>query len=203
MSALWLGYAVFAAAAAAPGPSTMAIMGLALAQGRRAACAFAMGVVCGSCLWGLAAAAGVTAILASSAWALSALKGAGALYLAWMAWNAGRAALSAAAPAARPPARSAHWRRGVALHLTNPKAMLGWASVIAVGLPVGSGAGHVALLLGGCAAMAVVINLGYAMAFSAEGPARAYRAARRWIEGGLAALFGAAALGLLAWRPAA
>ncbi|MEO1458140.1 MAG: LysE family translocator [Pseudomonadota bacterium] len=203
MSALLIGYAAFVATSISPGPSVLAIMATSLAHGRAAGLRFALGVVAGSCIWGVLAASGVTAALAAAAWTLSALKIAGALYLLWLAWKSARAAASSAPRAmpsqSREPGR--FFARGVALHLTNPKAILGWASIVALGLPPGAGPAEIVLLLSGCAVLSLAINLGYALAFALPPVARAYRAARRLVEAAFAGLFATAAVGLLAWRP--
>lgn len=200
MSALWLGFAAFVVTAATPGPSTLAIMATSLAHGRAAGVRFALGVVTGSCIWGLVAALGLGALLAAVGWALALLKLLGGIYLLWLAWKSARAALSPTPAAGPVPAPRRLWSGGLALHLTNPKAVLGWSAVIAVGLPADAGTAHIAVLLGGCAGLAVAINLGYALVFASAPAVRAYRAARRAVEGTLAALFAAAGIGLLAAR---
>lgn len=201
MSALWLGFAAFAAASASPGPTTLAIMATGLGSGRRAAMGLAAGVVVGSCTLGALAAGGLAAVLASAGWALIAMKCAGALYLARLAWKMGRsAARPDPAPGATPapgPAPLGRWfRRGLAMHLVNPKAIFGWAAIITVGLPAEAAPVDAIALLGGCAAMAATINFGYALAFSTAPLIRAHAAARRRIESAFAALFAAAASAL-------
>lgn len=199
MSALLVGYLAFIVTSVSPGPSVVAIMATSLSRGRAAGLRFAGGVVCGSCFWGLLAAAGVGALLESVGWALSALKIAGGLYLLWMAYKAGRSALCPDGPAAIPPS-GRFWVRGLTLHLTNPKAVFGWISIVALGLPHDASVAHVLMLLGGCAALAVVVNLGYALIFSTPALVRAYASVRRVAEGVFAAFFGAAGIGLLTWR---
>ncbi len=199
MSTLLVGWIVMLIAAATPGPSTLAIMGTSLAHGRRAGIVFASGVICGSCFWGLLAAFGLGALLATVGWALVALKICGALYLLWLAW---KSAIAALRPVQKPVAiaPAGFWRRGVALHLTNPKAVLGWTATIAVGLPANAGISTIALFLVGCALLATVINFGYALVFSTSPMVAAYRRSRKWIEGALAGLFAAAGIGLLLSR---
>ncbi|MEM1315060.1 MAG: LysE family translocator [Pseudomonadota bacterium] len=202
MTSLLLGWAVFLGTSLAPGPSVFAIMATSLAHGRRAGLRFAAGVVCGSCFWGLLAGFGMAALLASAEGALTLFKAIGAAYLIWMAWKAWRAA-EAPAPEARPAARrrAAGWRQGLALHLTNPKAVMGWAAVAAVGLPAGAGAAETAVFLIGCALISAAINAGYALVFSTAPLTRAYDRARATIQRLFAAAFAAAGAGLLAWRP--
>jgi cation diffusion facilitator CzcD-associated flavoprotein CzcO len=55
----------------------------------------------------------------------------------------------------------------------------------------------VAIILAGCAVLSVTIFCGYAIVFSTAPMIRGYRRARRWIEGTLALVFGAAGIRLL------
>ncbi len=199
MTLFLIGWLTFVITAATPGPSTLAIMATSLAHGRRAGLLFALGVCAGSVFWGMVAALGLGTLLANVAWALGALKIAGGLYLLWLAWKAARSAMGPDRPAV-PPAQGQLMRAGAALHLTNPKAVLGWSAVIAIGLPPGAGAGYITVLLVGCAALALAVNLGYAFAFSAAPLAAAYRRARRAIDATVAGLFAVTGIGLLAWR---
>src|SRR5438105_4952571 len=64
-----------------PGPDTVYILGRSIAHGRAAGVASALGICIGSICHTCAAAFGLSAILATSAWAFSMLKFAGAIYL--------------------------------------------------------------------------------------------------------------------------
>ena len=55
----------------------------------------------------------------------------------------------------------------------------------------------VLIILAGCAVLSITIFCGYAIVFSTAPMIRGYRRARRWIEGTLALVFGAAGLRLL------
>jgi len=55
----------------------------------------------------------------------------------------------------------------------------------------------VAIILVGCAVLSVTIFCSYAIVFSTAPMIRGYRRARRWIEGTLAIVFGAAGMKLL------
>lgn len=197
-------FAAYLLAVASPGPSTMAIMAVAMRQGRAAGIALALGVVSGSLIWATLAAAGLSALLTAWAGALFAIKLAGGIYLLHLAVKSARAALAPEPRTGAEPklrTRAALYRRGVLLHLTNPKAVLGWIAILALGLRPAAPAGSLPAILAGCAALGLAVNLGYALAFSTAVMARAYRRARRGIEGALALLFGAAGLRLLWGRP--
>jgi len=203
---LMLVFAVYIMGAASPGPSNMRIMGVAMHQGRGPALMLAAGVISGSFFWGTMAATGVSAVLAKYAQVIVVLKWAGGLYLLFLASKAARSALtpeaqhqSAMAAAARLPGR-ALYRQGLLMHLTNPKALLGWIATMTLGLGPQASTATVALTLGGCALLSVTIFGGYALLFSTAPMVQAYRRARRFIEGALVLVFGGAGLRLLLSR---
>jgi threonine/homoserine/homoserine lactone efflux protein len=86
------------------------------------------------------------------------------------------------------------------MHLTNPKALLGWIATMTLGLGPGATPATVAVILAGCAILSITIFCGYALVFSTAPMIRMYRHARRWIEGTLALVFGAAGMKLLLSR---
>ena len=95
-----------------------------LGEGRRAGVASMLGVQTGALIHVLAAAIGVSAILASSAEAFTVVKFAGAAYLVWLGVQKLRHA-GAEDPAARPPRSHAHlFRQGVVVNLLNPKVAM-------------------------------------------------------------------------------
>jgi threonine efflux protein len=80
-------------ASASPGPATLAIADTSMQSGRRAGLALALGVTTGSLTWSIAAAIGLAAIMASSAWALEVLRYVGAAYLMLLALKSARSAI--------------------------------------------------------------------------------------------------------------
>ncbi|GKX35338.1 MAG: threonine efflux protein [Rhizobiaceae bacterium MnEN-MB40S] len=201
---LLLVYAAYLVAIASPGPSTMAIMGVAMNQGRAPAIALALGVVTGSLFWALLAATGISTILTAYAEALTAIKIAGGLYLLYLAWKSARSALTAdpqPTKATAPGKTTAHYRRGLLLHLSNPKAVFGWMAIMALGLQPDSPAYTLSAVFAGCAVLGLTVNVGYAFMFSTALMGQVYRKSRRYVEGALAAIFGYAGLRLLFSRP--
>lgn len=71
-----------------PGPDTVYILGRSIAHGRRAGVASAFGICVGSIFHTCAAAFGLSAFLATSAWAFSAVRLAGAAYLIFLGLRA-------------------------------------------------------------------------------------------------------------------
>ena len=198
LSAYWpdllLLYAASALAIGSPGPSNMMIMATAMNAGRISALALAIGVTAGSLTWGALSVAGVSALIAAHAGALYAIKLLGGAYLVFLGWRSARSALRRDMPAsaARPPADDSLRRlvlRGYLMHLTNPKAILGWTAIIAIGLPPQAPWQVIAAILIGCMLISLSFNCGYALAFSTAPMVALYRRARRWIEGVLAGFF--------------
>jgi len=198
---LLLVYAAYLIAAGSPGPSTMAIMGVSMRQGRAAGASLAAGVVTMSFTWGLIAASGLSAVLTRYAQALVILRIAGCLYLLWLAFKSASAALRAQDDPTETAAPTlgyfALYRRGVLMHLGNPKAVLSWLALMSLGVGPQAAADWVALVFGGCVLLGVVIFFGYALLFSTRPMVRGYARARRWIEGALSLVFAGAGLRLL------
>ncbi|MGS0758353.1 LysE family translocator, partial [Roseateles sp. GG27B] len=65
----------------APGPDSVLVMTRSATQGWRAGSAAALGIAAGTCVHVLAAALGLSALLATSAWAFTLIKYLGAAYL--------------------------------------------------------------------------------------------------------------------------
>lgn len=193
-------YTAYFIAVASPGPSTMAIMGTAMSQGRASAVALALGVMTGSLFWAMLAAAGLSTLLTGYADTLLVIKIAGGLYLLYLAYKSAKSALSPNArqvKAEAPARRLTLYRKGVLLHLTNPKSILGWAAIMSLGLRPDAPPHTLTAILAGCAILGLIIFVGYALMFSTEIMGRAYQKSRRWIEGTLAMVFGYAGLRLL------
>jgi threonine/homoserine/homoserine lactone efflux protein len=200
-------FAAYVIAAGSPGPSNMRIMGVAMARGRSAALILASGVVSGSIFWGLMASTGISALLARYAQALIVLQIFGGLYLLFLAFKAGRSALTSnetlaarvsADEAAVSPA--ALYRRGLLMHLANPKSVLAWIALVTLGIGPNSSWQNVAVILAGCAVLSVTIFCGYAIVFSTAPMVALYRRGRRWIETLLAMFFAFAGLRMLLSR---
>lgn len=198
---LLLAYAAYFVGAASPGPSNLAIMSIAANDGRKAALAFAAGVISGSMFWATVATVGISAALIAYSEFIVTLKIAGGLYLLWLAFKSGRAALSASLAASPKAGQStplkALYTKGALLHLTNPKAVLVWVSIVALSSN-GSGATHAAVIPG-CAVIGCLVFSGYAFLFSMESARRLYTRARRGLDGSLAIVFAMTGIKLLAW----
>lgn len=194
-----LAYSVYVVGTASPGPSNLAVMATAMNSGRRPALVFALGVVSGSTFWGLLAAFGLSAVLATYSNALVAMKILGGIYLLWLAARSARSAWSTKASLTPAPysAKASHYRtylRGATMHLTNPKAIFVWLSIVSLALPPGAQAKDAMLVVLGCAMLGTLVFCGYAFAFSTAAARRVYQSMRRWFDGTLAIVFGYAGI---------
>jgi len=123
-------YGLFVASAIllniAPGQDTLYILGRSIGQGRRIGVCSALGVSAGTLVHTVAAALGLTAILAASATAFLVVKLAGAAYLVWLGIRALMApALVVPAPASSVRAGAAKaFRQGLLTNVLNPKVAL-------------------------------------------------------------------------------
>ena len=109
-----------------PGPDTLYILGRSVAHGRRAGVASALGISIGSIFHTAAAALGLSAFLATSAWAFTFVKLAGAAYLIFLGI---RALLERQSDLAIPAhfkrrGAGAAFRQGILTNILNPKVAL-------------------------------------------------------------------------------
>jgi threonine/homoserine/homoserine lactone efflux protein len=197
-----LAYGAFLIGCASPGPSVLAVMGMAMAQGRARALVLASGIVTGSLFWGLCAALGLAALMQRYAAALLVVKVAGGLYLLWMAWQAARKAVQGTHAHARTDVAAAPvyghlYVRGAAMHLTNPKAIVVWLSVVSLALPAGAGAPDALAFVASCVPISAAVFTCYALAFSTAAARRAYQAGERGVNAVLAGVFGYAGVRML------
>src|ERR1700712_349671 len=114
-----------------PGPSNFFLLAHGIGHGRRAAVAAMTGISVPSAIRVLLTAAGLSAVLASSALTFGIIRWAGVAYLAILGVRAFR---SAAAPGTvAPPAAEAHLgrsaRKGLIVGLGNPKMMIFFVAV--------------------------------------------------------------------------
>lgn len=186
-----------------PGPATLSIAGTSMEQGRRAGLVFALGILAGGATLGLAAAAGMSGVMLAHGWIFELLRYFGAGYLLFLAFRALRATLqrkSALLTKSHQGTDRQLFLRGLLVHLTNPKAILTWASIYSIVLPAGAGSGDVFGLFGLLFIGSIVIYIGYALLFSNPAIVRGYRRMHRGFNLLFALLFGAASLKLLTVR---
>jgi threonine/homoserine/homoserine lactone efflux protein len=124
-----LAYAIaLALAVATPGPAMIALIGRSVARGPKAGIRMALGIGLADVTLGALALLGLAALLRSYAWALDVLKYSAAAYLVWLGVKMWRS--PPAEPAESNPATGSDVATGLAVGLSNPKAMLFHASLM-------------------------------------------------------------------------
>jgi threonine/homoserine/homoserine lactone efflux protein len=120
--------ALFCVAAAAllavPGPAVLYIVVQSAEQGRRAGLASVAGIHVGSLVHVVAATAGLSALIVTSAVAFSAVKYAGAAYLIYLGIRKLRERTSDVAPDHRRESLRRAFLRGIVVNVLNPKTAL-------------------------------------------------------------------------------
>lgn len=121
----WLLFCVACAAlAVTPGPNLLYLVSRTLVQGRAAGFASLAGTGTGLALHVVAAALGLSALLATVPAAYEAVRWAGALYLAWLAWQTWRAPAETRATVQPGAPMRRLYRDGVVTGILNPKVAL-------------------------------------------------------------------------------
>ena len=158
------------AVALSPGPDVMFVLATSMQHKTRGALASALGICAGSLVHALAAAFGISALIASSPAAFTFLQFAGAAYLAWLAFKAFAACINPPAPvmtsALQVPTTHV-FRQALVTNMLNPKVIVFYLALLPqfVSLPLGhvglqifllgcihAGLGFVYLAVIGCAA---------------------------------------------------
>ena len=193
-------YAGWMVAGGSPGPATLSIAGTSMKYGRRAGIIFALGILAGSACLGLAAASGMSAVMAANAWVFEILRYFAAAYLLFLAAKALRSALSsdsAMLTKGHDGTLARIFSRGLLIHLTNPKAIMTWGSIYAIVLPPGASTFDVFRLFILLYAGSIVIFIGYSLLFSSPRVVSGYKRMRRGFDIVFATFFGGASLKLL------
>ncbi len=118
-----------------PGPDNMMVLGVGIAKGRARGMAFGLGCALGCLNHTLLAVIGVSALIAASPTAFTALKVAGGLYLVWIGFQALRSSGVAQVAAGVPDGRSSETVRqlffkGLLANAINPKVVLFFLSFL-------------------------------------------------------------------------
>ncbi len=168
-----------------PGPAVLYVAGRGIDQGRRAGVLSGLGLGVGNLVQVGAAVAGLSAIIAASAVAFSAVKYAGAAYLIYLGirrWRAGDLVFDLdRAPDPVPLPRV--FLEGVVVNVLNPKTALFFLTFLPQFVDPAAGGVTLQLALLGVtfAALGVVTDSGYGLLGARLGPwLRSRRSARRW-----------------------
>lgn len=189
-----------------PGPDMAFVLGQTLAGGARRGWAATAGVYAGVCVHIGLAAAGVAALVAAHPALFSALRIAGAAYLAWLGIQALRAAFrggEGAHAAAAAAGLGAAFRQGFVTNLLNPKVGLFFLAFVPLFVDPARSPAWLQMLILGPMLPAIALPF-YALlipgAARIAGRLRA-SSAGRWLDGAAGALFLGLGIRLLAGAP--
>jgi threonine/homoserine/homoserine lactone efflux protein len=132
-----------------PGPDNMMVLSIGIAKGRARGIAFGLGCAFGCLSHTLLAVVGVSALIAASPLAFTALKVCGGLYLAWMGWHAIRSrggARVGRAEGVTEPARTLFFK-GMLANAINPKVALFFLSFLPQFVAAGRGDANLQIAL--------------------------------------------------------
>ena len=117
---------------ASPGPDNLMVLGLGMSKGRRQGMVFGLGCALGCLSHTLLAVIGVSAAIAASPAAFTALRVGGGLYLVWLGIGALRSqgGQSAAGAAAPPQSLRSLFMKGLLANAINPKVVLFFLSLL-------------------------------------------------------------------------
>jgi threonine/homoserine/homoserine lactone efflux protein len=199
LSTLLLFTATALALVAAPGPNHIYIVTRSVEQGSRAGVASALGVETGTLVHVAAAAAGLSAALASSATAFSVVKYAGVAYLLYLA---ARALTARNAPHAEPPRASGSrvFVEGVLVNLLNPKVALFFLALLPQFVDPNADPAWIQILVFGAilATIGLLVDVLYALGAGRAGSwlrsSAGFARSRRYVIGGAYVALAIAAL---------
>lgn len=189
-------------ASISPGPATLALAGTSMAKGRRAGLALASGITTGSFFWSISAAMGLGAVMLANVWLFEAIRYFGVAYLLYLAFKSARSAFSDKDLAVRAVKGNLGtvYAKGLLLHLTNPKAILFFGALYAIGMPADATWRDLAIVIGAVGLQSLIVFHLYAVVFSSARATALYLRARRWCEGLFAIGFGLAGFKILTAR---
>ncbi|EPF00258.1 LysE family translocator [Rhizobium grahamii] len=171
--------------AMSPGPSFVLVSRIAMSRSRLDGLAAALGMGIGGVAFSVLALAGLTALLAQFEWLYLALKVAGGAYLVYIAvriWRGAREPIHIGDAGSDNRALARSFATALLTQLSNPKAIVVYASIFAALLPKTVPLGLIFALPVGVFAVEAGWYAVVALAFSAKHPRRLYLAAKTWID---------------------
>ncbi len=176
-------FGVFIPALLLPGPDFVAVVRSSMTHGTRAGLLTTVGVTLGLSLYATLSLLGLSAVLAKYQWLTWAVRVAGGGYLVYLGIRLLRARPQAIEiDAARAPSRHRAVLFGFLVTLTNPKAVVLFASVFATAVTPATPAWLMAVMIG-LVGTSSLVWYGCVSLFMSAGPVvRRFQRARHWIE---------------------
>lgn len=161
-------FAIYIVGAASPGLGNMTIASAAISQGRPSGFAVMAGVMAAGQTWALLAAIGLSSVLVTLPAAMMAVGIVGGVYLVWLAWKTLRNWTPSRGRDMGRTSLAGHFRRGFLIQILNPKAIVGWILIIAVGVRQGSPWHAPLVIVLGCLVLGICIFSAYVLLFSSR-----------------------------------
>ncbi|MCA8381986.1 LysE family translocator [Burkholderia cenocepacia] len=174
-----------------PGPNMIYLVSRSICQGRRAGLISLGGVALGFVFYMVCAAVGITALVMTVPYAYDALRFAGALYLAYLAWQALKPGGRSAFQVRQLPhdSRVKLFTMGFVTNLANPKIAVMYLSLLPQFIVPGHGSVLAQSLALGCVQIAVSVSVNALIACAAGSIAGflagrpLWAAVQRWLMG--------------------
>ena len=174
-----------------PGPNMIYLVSRSICQGRRAGLISLGGVALGFVFYMVCAAVGITALVMTVPYAYDALRFAGALYLAYLAWQALKPGGRSAFQVRQLPhdSRVRLFTMGFVTNLANPKIAVMYLSLLPQFIVPGHGSVLAQSLALGCVQIAVSVSVNALIACAAGSIAGflagrpRWAAVQRWLMG--------------------
>jgi len=174
-----------------PGPNMIYLVSRSICQGRRAGLISLGGVALGFVFYMVCAAVGITALVMTVPYAYDALRFAGALYLAYLAWQALKPGGRSAFQVRQLPhdSRVRLFTMGFVTNLANPKIAVMYLSLLPQFIVPGHGSVLAQSLALGCVQIAVSVSVNALIACAAGSIAGflagrpLWAAVQRWLMG--------------------
>lgn len=166
-----------------PGPNMIYLISRSICQGPAAGLVSLGGVALGFVFYLISAALGITALLMAVPYAYDALRFAGALYLAWLAWQALRPGGRSAFEVKALPRDSNRklFLMGLLTNLLNPKVAVLYLSLLPQFIDPAKGDVFLQALILGGTQVAISISVNALIAVSAGSVAALFTARPRWM----------------------
>jgi RhtB (resistance to homoserine/threonine) family protein len=177
-------FAVFIPALILPGPDFVAVVRSSMTHGTRAGLLTTLGVSTGLCMYATLSLLGLSAILAEYQWLTWTVRVLGGCYLAWLGIKLLRAKPQII-DLDQQPRRPADKRAvlfGFLVTLTNPKAIVLFASVFATAVTASTPTWLMVLMIGLVTASSLVWYSCVSLFMSSGPVVRRFQNARHWIE---------------------
>ncbi|MCF6190976.1 MAG: LysE family translocator [Cocleimonas sp.] len=185
---------------ASPGPATLAIASTSMSHGRTHGSVLAFGITTGGLVWSTSAAFGLSSFIYTNAWLFELMRYVGASYLLYLAYKSSHIAISHTnnkIEILKKSSLKSTYFKGLALQLSNPKAILFFASFYAVILPPNTTPKELLMVIATISITGNILFQTYAYIFSISKVCDTYINLRRYFEAFFAVFFAFAGLKVL------